>query len=123
MGTEEGGIGADFIFGDRGKDLLQGGAGNDIALGGRGTDIVRGDEGNDTLDGGKGDDCLFGGKGSDTLTGGVGADKFLFYYNQNGSYGLDSLIDFNRDQGDKIGLVVNNFGGGNFNALTGARSG
>ena len=128
----EGGEGADFVFGDRGSDLVQGGAGDDVALGGRDSDTVTGDEGNDTLDGGKGDDSLsggvgddflFGGKGSDTLTGGTGADKFVFYYNEDGSYGLDSLTDFNRDQGDKIGIVVNNPGGGNFEALTGARPG
>ncbi len=132
--TVDGGEGNDLIFGDRGDDIVSGGVGDDSVQGNTGTDIVSGDAGNDTLEGGKGtdsleggvgDDFLSGGRGNDVLTGGTGADDFFFWFNADGTYGIDTLTDFNRDEGDRIVLAAN-FPvpeNGRFNALTGTPTG
>lgn len=106
-----GGEGNDFIFGNRDNDLLEGGAGNDSIFGGKD---------NDTVDGGAGDDFISGDKGNDILTGGAGADIFFFFFDQDGSYGTDTLTDFNSAEGDKIGL--NGTAPGAFEALAGSSS-
>ncbi|WP_094674500.1 calcium-binding protein [Hydrocoleum sp. CS-953] len=132
--TVEGDEGADIIFGDRGDDVVSGGIGDDTVLGNAGNDVVIGGPGNDNLDGGKdddslsggiGDDTLSGARGNDTLTGGAGADDFFFWFSTDGSYGIDSLTDFNRGEGDKIVLAAN-FPvpeDAAFNALTGTPTG
>lgn len=132
--TVEGGQGSDVIFGDRGDDVVRGGAGDDDVRGNLGNDFLEGNEGNDILDGGKGEDTLNGGagddfisgaRGNDLLTGGTGADDFFFWYNSNGSYGVDTLTDFNRGEGDKIVLAAGPFIPPNatFNALAGTPTG
>ncbi|NEQ41495.1 MAG: calcium-binding protein [Okeania sp. SIO3I5] len=132
--TIGGGEGSDILFGDRGDDVVDGGAGNDNVQGNIGNDALGGDAGNDTLEGGKGadtldggigDDFLSGARGNDVLTGGTGADDFFFWFNANGSYGVDTLTDFNRDEGDRIVLAAN-FPvpeDARFNALTGTPTG
>ena len=70
---------------------------------------VVGGKDNDTLIGGEGNDSLYGDKGGDSLVGGAGADKFYFNFAADGSFGVDTLTDFNRDQGDKILLSSNDF--------------
>lgn len=84
--VEEGGDGADGLFGGDGRDLLSGGAGQDALFGGRGMDALYGGAGNDILFGGRGsdivsggigDDQLFGGNGHDTITGGDGDDWLM----------------------------------------------
>lgn len=71
------------------------------AVGGSGNDLLAGDAQDNLLLGGSGNDILVAGLGRDRLTGGLGADTFRFF-------GLDDkpdwAIDFNRTQGDKIGL-------------------
>lgn len=112
----EGGDGDDILFGDRGDDIVSGGTGNDNVQGNLGLDCLDGGEGNDSLDGGKGNDSLDGGigddflsgsRGNDVLTGGAGADDFFFWFNADGSYGVDTLTDFNRTEGDRIVLAAN----------------
>lgn len=80
---------ADTIFGLGGDDRLYGEGGNDILYGGQGSD---------GLFGGAGSDILYGGAGKDIFTGGDGADIFVAEL----KYDVDNILDFNRDQGDKI---------------------
>lgn len=44
---------------------------------------------------------LLGGAGNDSLTGGAGADTFRFIQFEGG---VDTITDFNRNEGDKIDL-------------------
>ncbi len=133
--TVDGGEGEDLIFGDRGDDIVSGGEGDDSIQGNSGVDFLEGNAGNDILDGGKnsdsldggiGNDFLSGSRGNDVLTGGAGADDFFFWYSADGSYGVDTLTDFNRDEGDRIVLAANlpeELQNAGFNALAGTPSG
>ncbi|NES07184.1 MAG: calcium-binding protein [Okeania sp. SIO2F4] len=133
--TVDGGEGEDLIFGDRGDDIVSGGSGDDSIQGNSGVDFLEGNAGNDFLDGGKdsdsldggiGDDFLSGSRGNDVLTGGAGADDFFFWYSADGSYGVDTLTDFNRDEGDRIVLAANlpeELQNAGFNALAGTPTG
>ncbi|MGD1699278.1 calcium-binding protein [Dapis sp. BLCC M229] len=132
--TVDGGEGNDILFGDRGDDIVSGGEGDDLVIGNSGLDFLEGNAGSDTLQGGKGTDSLDGGigddflsgeRGDDVLTGGAGADDFFFFYSADGSYGVDTLTDFNRDEGDRIVLAANPLipEDARFNALTGTPSG
>ena len=76
--------------------------------------------GNDTLDGGAGDDIL---------SGGAGADAFCFSTALNASGNVDTITDFNSQEGDKINLDASIFsklsGGvrsGNFRAGVNVRA-
>jgi Ca2+-binding RTX toxin-like protein len=104
---------ADTMNGFGGNDLIRALSGNDTVNGGQGNDVLNGDDGADTLDGGDGNDRLIGGRGNDRLlgrggddlmdggsgtdllTGGLGGDTFVFGAG-------DTVIDFNRSQGDQI---------------------
>jgi Ca2+-binding RTX toxin-like protein len=127
--------GADAIFGNAGDDNLRGGGGNDALSGGVGNDVLDGEAGNDTLNGEDGNDSLFGGAGNDTLNGGAGndhleggfgadqlsggadADRFnlspywggAFDFDWSTTGVLDSVLDFNAAEGDRI--VLNEDGG------------
>jgi len=48
-----------------------------------------------TVNAGAGNDSITGGQGSDHLTGGTGADRFIFAGAAAGSFGTDTLVDFN----------------------------
>jgi Ca2+-binding RTX toxin-like protein len=64
--------------------------------------------GNDTLSGGEGSDTLVGGLGADMLAGGSGADVFRFAALADSTVataGRDTITDFARADGDKIGLM------------------
>lgn len=86
------------------------GTGNALAnvmTGNGANNFFDGKAGNDAIVGGGGADTLLGGAGADKLTGGVGADVFLFRAISEttvASSGRDTIVDFNRGQGDKIGL-------------------
>ncbi len=114
--------GNDYLSGETGNDTLFGSVGDDTLIGGRGNDGLYGGIGNDRLYGGAGNDTLLGGflilddpsPDYDTLTGGAGADTFILgstgYY--DGSFinyylgdGYATFTDFNRNQGDKIGIA------------------
>jgi serralysin len=73
-----------------------------------GADIeyARGGTANDVLIGNALPNALYGGNGSDTLTGGLGADAFIFDVFNAGNIDNDTVIDFNRAQGDKINLSL-----------------
>ncbi|MGE0722941.1 MAG: calcium-binding protein [Alphaproteobacteria bacterium] len=95
-----GGQGADTMDGDNGNDFATGSRGNDTVRGGEGNDFVYGGQENDVVDGGAGNDVIRGDLGDDVFTGGTGTDLFLFAENS----GRDTIEDFNKAQGDQIGL-------------------
>ncbi|MGL5192456.1 MAG: calcium-binding protein, partial [Chroococcales cyanobacterium] len=104
-----GGMDDDTIVGADGNDTINGNQGNDIIFGGSGQNLLRGGKGDDSLYGGSGDDVLIGDFGTDVLTGGAGAD--LFVLRRDTVVGVtnpleaDSITDFNRAEGDRIGLT------------------
>ncbi|NEP80275.1 MAG: calcium-binding protein, partial [Okeania sp. SIO3B3] len=105
-----GNLGVDFLEGNEGGDTLQGG------------------KGSDSLDGGAGNDFLSGERGNDVLTGGAGADTFFFFYGENGTYGVDTLTDFNGGDGENADKIVLAAGpttpeDASFNALSGSAGG
>lgn len=78
---------------------------DDVLLGSDGDDALYGHDGNDVLLGGAGDDRLVGGLGVDRLEGGSGADTFAFLSTfESGPLDIDSVLDFNREEGDVIDL-------------------
>lgn len=110
------------------NETLTGRAGADILSGDGGNDKLFGLGGNDTLSGGAGSDLLYGGNGSDTLTGGTGKDTFVF---DTATFGVDTIADFSRTEGDKIRVSMAIFDGltytgpllaSNFYAAAGATS-
>lgn len=121
-------LGNDSLFGDRGDDIISSGRGNDYIEGrqendiidaGDDDDLVLGGKGNDAINGGAGNDTIWGDRGNDNLTGGAGADLFSFQFSPDGSYGTDTITDFNAAEGDRIGLNTTNPFGANFEALGG----
>lgn len=100
-----GSAGNDSIFGEGGNDSLQGNQGDDFIVA-DGNDTIYGGKGNDTLDAGIDNDFISGDRGSDVLTGGAGADIFNFggFGGDVPQLGLDTLVDFNVAEGDKIRL-------------------
>lgn len=115
--TAYGGMGFDYIAGQNGNDRLfgggngdriYGGAGADFMVGGEGNDMLFANEDNDRLFGGVGDDVLHGAAGRDRLQGDAGADRFIFLKADEStvlSTGRDVIVDFNRAEGDRIGLA------------------
>jgi Ca2+-binding RTX toxin-like protein len=102
-----GSIYADTISGNNFDNCLDGEAGSDTLTGASGNDTLKGNSGNDSLIGGDGIDELEGGSGMDTLTGGLGADQFIF---NSRADGIDTIVDFNRKEGDKININIGPFG-------------
>jgi Ca2+-binding RTX toxin-like protein len=97
------------ILGNNNSNQLFGLGGDDAMAGGAGTDIMVGGAGNDVLRAGARNDRLVGGSGRDTLFGDVGADRFQFLSPNDSPAVLaneDTILDFNRAQGDKIDLLV-----------------
>ncbi len=93
--------GVDTLLGGSDNDSLYGGAGNDILEGGAGNDVVNGGAGNDILDGGAGNDSLRGDAGADIF--GVGI-AFNFTDVSVDISSVDTIVDFRRNQGDKIAV-------------------
>ena len=70
-------------------------------------DILKGTDSNDVISALAGDDKIIGGLGSDKLNGGSGTD--IFQFNDISESGIksstrDIIIDFSRNEGDKIDL-------------------
>lgn len=96
----------------KGDDTFLGGKVGDKLYGYKGDDAMSGRAGADSLDGGAGMDTLNGGKGVDVLTGGAAADSFLF--DNSPTHGVDTIVDFSVEDGDKIQLdkdIFNRLGG------------
>ncbi|PWT89442.1 MAG: hypothetical protein C5B56_07105 [Proteobacteria bacterium] len=87
---------------------IHAGGGNDTVCGGNGNDTLLGEAGNDQLLGGAGNDIIVGGAGADTMWGGSGADTFVWNSaseaTTNLNQPLDTIMDFNLAEGDKIDL-------------------
>lgn len=85
----------------------------DLITGNAAANELFGGDGRDYLKGGAGNDRLIGGRGGDSLEGGSGADRFVFvetadsearfWYDEELAQ-RDSIVDFNRAEGDKIEL-------------------
>jgi Ca2+-binding RTX toxin-like protein len=109
-GTTGNQLTVEAIAGTSGDDTLIGTAGNDTLIGGDGDDIIFGQEGNDKLFGDAGNDTLYGGSGHNELRGGAGADTFVIDGNAvaetlaHGTQMADLILDYNKDEGDKIDL-------------------
>lgn len=137
-----GGEGDDVMNGDNDNDYMIGGTGNNTLFGGAGNDVLATDDGNDYMDGGDNDDTLngYGGQdvlvggfgndriignfGNDTLTGGAGADDFQIF-SQDAFNGVDTILDFNPTEGDKISFIAGGVASINqffYNSSTGAIS-
>jgi len=110
-----GGNGDDTLHGGDNGDYLVGASGNDALYGDDGNDILLGGDGNDQLFGGDGQDVLVGGRGSDQLKGGDKADTFVWEAGDFDSGAVDSVLDYNYGEGDKIDLtgLLNSLYGGN----------
>lgn len=115
------GEGNDIVYGGDGDDYLMGHYGDDQLFGEAGRDTLQGQQGHDSLDGGLGNDSLWGGTGGDLLRGGSGADIFNFGRSVDSTArtteqvqavtgdaadfaGVDTILDFNSSQGDRIDL-------------------
>ena len=77
------------------------GLGNEIT-GNSGNNSLSGGAGNDVLEGGVGNDTLNGGAGNDELTGGDGADRFLFNLKPNALTNVDTIVDFDAAELDRL---------------------
>ena len=121
--------------GTPGNDALTGGQGWDWLYGLGGNDALLGGGGMDWLTGGPGDDRLTGGLDNDYLHGEAGADVFIFRPGDTEiislteeeyrasrwhrdrvespeAWGLgDRIMDFSRDEGDRIDLSAYNLSG------------
>ena len=90
-------------------ESAKGGTGNDTIKGNSAANYLFGFDGNDNIDGGAGNDQIEGGRGNDTLKGGAGGDTFVFRSPFDGT--IDTLLDFNAAEGDRIQLDHNIFTG------------
>ncbi|MBN8975873.1 MAG: VCBS domain-containing protein [Rhizobiales bacterium] len=99
---------ANDTSGTAGNDLMFGsdspGAPDNVMYGGNGNDTIYGRAGNDVLWGESGNDTLIGGVGNDRLTGGAGADTFVFA--ESGTPNVDTILDYNAGEGDKLDLTA-----------------
>jgi Ca2+-binding RTX toxin-like protein len=133
--TVWGGIGRDWLDGDRGDDVVQGeqgrdtvwgGPGIDLLAGGKGDDFIDGDDGRwtvqlssmnmgaseaDTITAGRGADTLVGSLGDDMLVGGRGNDTFVANARFNSEYG--GWLNTSYGEGN-TGNRARVYGGGGF---------
>jgi Ca2+-binding RTX toxin-like protein len=95
-----------ILNGAGGNDTISGLAGHDVLAGFAGADLLDGGLGNDQLNGGAGNDILIGGAGRDEMTGGAGVDLFRFLALSDSAVGgnRDQIIDFRRNEMDRIDL-------------------
>ena len=79
---------------------------NDVLTGNNAANVLEGGVGGDRLNGGSGADTLIGNAGKDVLQGGSGADRFTYLGVEESARGSnrDSILEFNRGEGDKIDL-------------------
>ncbi|GBD42920.1 Poly(beta-D-mannuronate) C5 epimerase 1 [bacterium HR40] len=91
----------DTLLAGSGVAALSGRKGNDTLIGNDLDNFLDGGDGDDLLLGGAGDDVLNGGPGNDRLRGGEGADTFMVTALGDGR---DLILDFNRNEGDRIDL-------------------
>lgn len=95
---KKGTSGGDKLKGNNKNNEIRGKDGDDLVKGRKGDDFLTGGKGDDTLGGGAGDDFLNGNVGDDRLSGFTGSDLFHL------SSGMDEIMDFNYQDGDRIGI-------------------
>lgn len=99
--------GSDQIAGSSANPALRTSNEEDTVMGRDGNDNIQGLAGDDYLYGDGGNDVLIGGAGADRLTGGSGADQFTYgLASESNAAARDSIVDFSRAQGDRIGLAA-----------------
>ena len=98
--------GRDLLLAPPENSELIGRAGNDLLRGNTGNDALWGGLGQDTLIGGQGTDWLQGGQGSDRLSGGGEADYFSYRAIDASSRWRDTIIDFDGQSGDRLGITA-----------------
>lgn len=97
--------------------------GDHIQLGGNNlNNTLKGNLGSDTINALSGDDILDGGYGNDLLTGGEGADRYTLTSQLHKTDNVDTISDFNSNQGDKLYLASEIFGNLDGNWLATSRS-
>lgn len=92
-----------------GNDEMNGSDFGDVLAAFGSDDVLNGNGGDDELDGGANHDELTGGLGADLLTGGADFDSFIFLSlaeSTKGKAGRDTILDFDRAEGDKIDLSL-----------------
>jgi len=92
-----------------GNDEMNGSSFGDLLASFGSDDVLNGNDGDDELDGGANHDELTGGLGADLLTGGADSDSFIFLSiaeSTKGKSGRDTILDFNRAEGDEIDLAA-----------------
>ncbi len=104
--TIYGNMGDDQILGQGNTDYLSGLVGDDSIWGAWGDDTLLGGDGNDYLSGGSKNDYINGGDDNDTLVGNNDADTFVF----DGSSGIDTILDFDSNEGDMIEIHMSDYG-------------
>ncbi|MFE0757388.1 hypothetical protein ACFW16_25745 [Inquilinus sp. NPDC058860] len=97
--TVHGGLGVDSIICSDSGDTFFGGGGNDSITGGADIDQLYGNSGDDVIFARGGSDTIGGGEGNDRLSGGYGQDYFRFSGKDDG---IDTIVDFNLSENDKI---------------------
>jgi Ca2+-binding RTX toxin-like protein len=90
------------------ENLTLTGSGNIRGTGNSANNLLIGNAGVNVLNGAAGNDILFSGAGRDTMIGGAGADSFVLSAPRSG---IDRIQDFNKQQGDRLVVDVEDFPG------------
>ncbi|MEL7036369.1 MAG: calcium-binding protein [Cyanobacteria bacterium J06592_8] len=106
--------GNDTITGGDSGEWMWGGSGDDSLIGGSLYDQMFGGDGNDSLYGNDHVDRLYGNAGNDYLNGGNGGDFFIL----NSDIGIDTIADFNANEGDKFLIDKNVYGISDLNDIS-----
>jgi Ca2+-binding RTX toxin-like protein len=90
------------------ENLTLTGSGNLRDTGNSANNLLIGNAGVNVLNGAAGNDILFSGAGRDTMVGGAGADSFVLSAPRSG---IDRIQDFNKQQGDRLTVDLDDFPG------------
>lgn len=92
------------VNGTRENDYIIGKSNDQVLRGKRGNDVLIGRGRQELLAGGPGDDLLEGRGGSESMRGDAGADFFRFTQTDTEAGEIDRILDFNPQQGDRLGI-------------------
>lgn len=99
---------ASYVLRANVENLTLTGSGNIRGTGNSANNLLIGNAGVNVLNGAAGNDILFSGAGRDTMIGGAGADSFVLSAPRSG---IDRIQDFNKQQGDRLVVDVEDFPG------------